>query len=36
MYMLQFFSVNFLFPLFCGMVMYDNEFETRKNKNKLK
>ena len=36
MYMMQFISVNFLFPLFCGMVMYANEFETRKNKNKLK
>ena len=35
-YMMQFISVNFLFPLFCGMVMYANEFETRKNKNKLK
>ena len=24
---------NFYFPLFLGMVMYDNEFETKGNKN---
>ena len=22
---------NFNFPLFCGMVMYDNEFKTKEN-----
>ena len=24
---------NFYFPLFLGMVIYDNEFETKENKN---
>ena len=24
---------NFYFPLFLGMVMYDNQFKTKKNKN---
>ena len=25
--------LNFYFPLFLGMVMYDNQFKTMKNKN---
>ena len=25
--------LNFYFPLFLGMVMYDNQFKTKKNKN---
>ena len=30
------FQSIFVFPLFLGMVLYPNEFETKENKNKLK
>ena len=35
--MVQFYPwFNIYFPLFLGMVMYDNEFETKGNKNQTK